>query len=392
MLTTKMYDGIPIFNPSEDEAPSLLDFGLIASVRKISIDEFMERPSVFITNDPIQRTSEVWNAAQTTVLALSLIEKVDIGNIKVQKISNEKAKRKNFVVIDGSQRLTNIKVIRRNQVTFVELDNFVQDENGKQVYLEDGVTPKKIRGAFVLVEVDNDEDESIAEASKFYYNIAGLTFKELPHAFQRTINSYNLTIEEYEFTDPDIKKTLFHRWNHGTALNAAELRKVYMDEDLLNAQNTLKDLPVIQSGLSPTDIKRDVHSTSALSVLLVIQTNNKTKLTNNVVTNKMHSISPGIVKETLKAAECLNNIYLSIEDEKKRKSLFSKYKMIAMVYAIHSTFNEINFPDMSDLLKWIEDYFKEGGHFNDGETVKASQMVSANTQTLLHFKKTFEME
>lgn len=391
MLTTKMYDGIPIFNPSEEEAPTLLDFGLTASVRKISIDEFMERPSVFITNDPIQRTSEVWNPIQTTVLALSLIEKVDMNNIKVQKVSNEKAKRKNFVVMDGSQRLTNIKLIRRNQVTFVDLDNFVQDENEKQVYLEDGITPKKIRGAFVLVEVDN-EDESITEPRRFYYNIAGLMFKDLPHAFQRAINSYNLTIEEYEFTDPSIKKTLFHRWNHGTALNAAELRKVYMDEDLLNAQNTLKEVPVIKSGLSPTDIKRDIHSTNALSVLLVIQTGNKTKLTNNVVTNKMHSISPTIVAETLQATECLNNIYLSIEDEKKRKSLFSKYKMIAMVYAIHSTFNEINFPDMSDLLKWIEDYFKEDGHFNHGESVKASQMISANTETLLHFKKTFEIE
>jgi len=402
MLTTRMNSNIPIYNlVNEDGTPNnelseenLVDFGLLPSTKEATVRDFNSNRRYYITDDPIQRTNKAWDDKQATILTLSMIEQVSMGPIRVQKVYWPSWKKFKYNILDGVQRFTNALRIYKNELVFANLDNYVEDEENPGKSKRDAKgNPIIIKGAFVLVNDQIEENGDIIE-KPYYVNIAGLTYKSLPQAFRYAIDTYKFDVEEYEFNDNEIKKTLFFRWNNGTALNDAELRKVLMDDELIETQNRLKNLPVIQAGLNAKSIDRNASSTSALSIMMIIKTDNNTALGNKKIDMGIHQMEFTVEEQQAlyTVAEFLNDVYLTFTAD-KQKEYFTKNKMISMVYVLYKQYVNGQLPDMEEFKEWISSFYYEGGQFTStAQTTGIKVVRERNTAALESYQNHFKIQ
>lgn len=94
-----------VIRPNEDL--KIADFGVDAVREDMSVSTFMDRQRDFKFNDPIQRNADAWSIQKKSMLIVSAIERVHIGEIKAQVIRENKKKIRN--VIDGKQRCTTLR-------------------------------------------------------------------------------------------------------------------------------------------------------------------------------------------------------------------------------------------------------------------------------------------
>jgi hypothetical protein len=387
MLQTKLDPNIQIV--SAENAKDIYDYGIEFTTKEVSIAQYMERPTVYITNDPIQRNTDRWSDEKASELVLSIIERVKMGPIRVQKVTNTIQKRANFIVIDGAQRLTNIRRFRRNELKLSKLKYLVRDGEDK-IKFDDNGKPVIVEGLFV-----SSFDE---EGNQTYVDISGLTFKDLPPTFQKRFDAEMLNIELYEFDSEEIKKILFTRWNNGEALTRAEKRKSKMSDHLLVGQAELKQMNIFKIGLSALKLSADEQSHSVLQVMAVIHTDNKTGLGHDDIDAIMDQFSPELIEQTKAAGDYLGQVYDVIQKKNLKKSIFNKIfnktKMISMMYVIAKEFERLPTPE--EFANWAEEFYGsdiEQTNFDSSSSTSRSDKVRVrNAIPYGHFKKRFSLQ
>lgn len=280
---------------ANEQDVKIVDFGIESTKEEMSVSQFMERLDVFKFNDPIQRNC-VWNIKKKSLLILSILQNVPIGQVMAQVIRKNQKKYRN--ILDGKQRLTTIR-------------DFV-------------------KGKFALEGVDylqgvDENDESIL------IDVNGLKFEELPKAFQDRIMSLILEIKAFEVGD-DLKPILFYRWNNGEALKTGEKRKAKMDQGLLEFVARVKESKVFTSGLSDSAINRDLHGELVLQCMAVMISNGDTAIDGKTLDT--------LVAEGAFTEEIRNQFELVVQyleqtglEETDAKKVFTRNKLSSMIPA-----------------------------------------------------------
>lgn len=355
MINPETFPELPILKPHDNAADYDLDFGIDVHQEQMSIEQFM-RQDTFLFNDPLQR-NEAWSSNKRSLLISSLLMKVDIGKIKVQVIRKNKKKYRN--VFDGKQRLTTIRSYVKDQWA-IDVGTYILDSN------DDG-----------LVLID----------------ISGLTFSELPQAYQDRILATTINIECYEIDDDRIKADLFYRCNNGEPLNADEKRKAKMPLDLLVKISELMQMDVFQAGMSPNSLKREKHMGTVLQSMAVILTDNNTALSGNAIDQLIdeRKFDDALIEQTKDAAEYLNQVYQQIEDKKTRRMIFSKTKTVSLIYIVNKLLTSGNKMSPEKFKEWcikffVEDYETSGYTASSG-TAKLDRVKTRNNIALKHFEE-----
>lgn len=329
---------LKVVKASEDL--KLYDVGLDSAREDMSVSDFMSRLKTFRFNDPIQRNA-VWGIQKKSLCIVSVIEKVHLGEIKVQVVRENKQKFRN--VIDGKQRTLSIRDYIRNRY---ELKNVPY-----------------IKG------FDENEQEILIDVN-------GLKFEQLPKLFQERIMSYMLEIKTYEI-DEEEKAVLFFRWNNGESLKPSEKRKAKMSLELLSIQAELKEKEVLKAGLSESQINRNANGDTVLQIMALLKTDNQTDIGSSVIDKMVEEdqFTPELIGMAQSAIEYLNESYKRMVSENREKA-FNKVKTISLLYGANYALQ--NNVKEDDFAAWIERFFINeyestgfGTYASSGTTKKA---------------------
>lgn len=327
-------------------------YNIDVSHEEMSVNQFMERLHVFKFNDPIQRNS-VWSIDKKSLLIVSILEEVSIGEIKTQIIRYNKKKYRN--VLDGKQRLTTIRDFVRNRYALKNAFVRCFDEEGIEVKLD----------------------------------ISGMTFEELPQAFKDRILALVLDIKNYDELDDKLKAELFQRWNNGEALKPSQLRKAKMSYDLLFSIAELKQLEVCQAGFSASAVNNDANSDMLLKALAVLKTDNHTALDSKTIDKYLEDESFNIenINELKEIALFLDEAYKQL-DEKVAKKSFGASKTVTLFYVGRKAIEEKITSEL--FAQWIEQFFvteykKTGYAGTSSGTTKIDAVKKRNQIGLDHF-------
>lgn len=326
-----------------------------ATKDEMSVAQFMERLRVFKFNDPIQRNA-VWSIEKKSLLIVSILEEVSIGEVKTQVIRHNKKKIRN--VLDGKQRLTTIRDFVRNR--FALKNAFVKcfDESGEQVHLD----------------------------------VSDMYFSDLPSLYQNRIMALMIDIKSYEDLDDDLKAELFRRWNNGEALKPSQLRKSKMSYDLLYAIAELKQLEVFEAGFSNSAVNNDTHSDMLLKALSVFKTDNNTALDSKTINEFLDNdaFDSNDIQELKELGQYLNNIY-KLLDEKTAKKAFGASKTVTLLYVARKAKEENRSEEA--FAQWMEAFFvkdyRTSGYAVSSGTAKLDSVKRRNSIGLNHYNTYF---
>lgn len=158
-----------------------------------NIKKMYESKQVLSFSHPIQRSSELWDIMQKSLLIHSMLANYPIPNIYVLREDSRQVDDKGkhifiFSVIDGKQRLTNV-------LSF-------------------------LRGEYALS--DNVPDVTIEEET---YSIAGKYFADLDEPVKYELQRYKFEIYLFEECSNDEVEEIFFRLNNATPLTKAQVAK-----------------------------------------------------------------------------------------------------------------------------------------------------------------------
>ncbi|MCU5282547.1 DUF262 domain-containing protein [Bacillus cereus] len=326
-----------------------------ATKDEMSVAQFMERQSVFLFNDPIQRNA-VWTLEKKSLLIVSILEEVSIGEIKTQTIRKSRKKYRN--VLDGKQRLTTIRDYVRNR--YALKDSFVQcfDSEGEEVKMD----------------------------------VSGMFFKDLPEQYQNRIMALILDIKSYEDLDDSKKADLFKRWNNGQALKPSQIRKAMMSYELLHAIAEMKELEFTQAGFSASGLKNDNHSDMLLKALCVLKTQNNTALDSKTIDGFLNqdAFKTEDIHELKELTNYLNESF-KFMDEKHVKKSFGASKSITLIFVAKQAMQDNC--SHEDFAKWIHAVFVKDynhiGYATTSGTTKLESVKRKNVIGLEHYTKFF---
>lgn len=158
-----------------------------------NIKKMYESKQILSFSHPIQRSSELWDIMQKSLLIHSMLANYPIPNIYVLREDSRQVDDKGkhifiFSVIDGKQRLTNV-------LSF-------------------------LRGEYALS--DNVPDVTIEEET---YSIAGKYFADLDEPVKYELQRYKFEIYSFEECSNDEVEEIFFRLNNATPLTKAQVAK-----------------------------------------------------------------------------------------------------------------------------------------------------------------------
>ena len=158
-----------------------------------NIKKMYESKQVLSFSHPIQRSSELWDIMQKSLLIHSMLANYPIPNIYVLREDSRQVDDKGkhifiFSVLDGKQRLTNV-------LSF-------------------------LRGEYALS--DNVPDVTIEEET---YSIAGKYFADLDEPVKYELQRYKFEIYSFEECSNDDVEEIFFRLNNATPLTKAQVAK-----------------------------------------------------------------------------------------------------------------------------------------------------------------------
>ncbi len=164
-----------------------------------NIKKMYESKQVLSFSHPIQRSSELWNNMQKSLLIHSMLANYPIPNVYVLREDSRQVDDKGkpvfiFSVIDGKQRLTNV-------LSF-------------------------LRGEYALS--DNIPDVTIEEET---YTIAGKYYADLDEPVKYDLQKYKFEIYSFEECSNDEVEEIFFRLNNSTPLTKAQMAKAKVGTD-----------------------------------------------------------------------------------------------------------------------------------------------------------------
>ncbi|WCK57435.1 DUF262 domain-containing protein (plasmid) [Aneurinibacillus sp. Ricciae_BoGa-3] len=330
-------------------------FTIDVSRDEMSVAQFMNRLEVFKFNDPIQRNC-VWPIIKKSLLIVSILEEVSIGEIKTEIVRHNKKKFRN--VLDGKQRLTTIRDYIRGRFALVNAFVRCFDADGNQVKID----------------------------------ISGMSFDDLPQHFQERIMALILDIKSYDDLDEKMKAELFQRWNNGEILKPSQLRKSKMSYELLFGIASLKELEVFNAGFSESAVNNDTHSDMLLKALSVLKTDNNTGLDNNTLNRFLDekSFTAENIEELKELGHYLNETYKLLEEKAVKKS-FGASKTVTLLYVARKAKEENR--SYEEFANWIESFFvkdyKKSGYATTSGTAKLDSVKRRNSIGMEHYTTYF---
>jgi hypothetical protein len=321
-----------------------------------SVAQFINLLRCYRFNDPIQRNANAWLIDAKSLLIISILEEISIGEITVQVIRVGKMIYRN--ILDGKQRLTTIRDYVKGKYA-LNSSRFVNgyDEAGELIWV----------------------------------NVNGLYFDDLPQFYKDRILATMLKFDLYEIDD-EMKFELFQRRNNGVALKPAQLRKSIMTYELLSTLAELKDLPVFTAGFTPLAINNDTHADMILKAMAVLITSNNTALGNTDLNKLLEgkAFVPTFLKEFRSISDYVCNAFLLL-DEKSVNRCFGNSKTVALMYVAKIAMSEAR--SYEKFAEWIIQFFvKDYAKSNFGSqsgTAKIDSVRKRNDIIVKHYNHFF---
>jgi hypothetical protein len=295
------------------------EFGYDVSKEELTVDRFMDRLKVFKFNDPLQR-NVVWNLKKKSLLILSILQGIDIGEFKVQIIRRSEMRIRN--VLDGKQRLTTIRDYIKGKFRLEPVGYVLgYDEYGNMVNID----------------------------------VSGLLFEELPPTFQSRIKGLLLIIHAYEVGD-SIKAELFYRWNNGEALTPAEKRIALMDPKLRETIALLKELEIFNFGFPKQSLNRGANSDAIQQGMILLQSDGKAAIGSKAIDDVIADggFDQAIQEQMISVSQFLNEAFRLVP-ESEQKQAFNKTKTVSLIYAASKAI-EANIT-VDAFAEWIVKFF-----------------------------------
>lgn len=325
---------------------------LEVSKDEMSVSQFVERLSVFLFNDPIQRNI-VWDIEKKSKLIASILEDVSIGEIKVEIIRRSKKRFRN--VLDGKQRLTTIR-------------DFLLNKFG----LSEGTLVELVDADGNIVNID----------------LSGAKYEDLPEVFKNKITALILDIKGYEDLTEEKKAELFKRWNNGEALTPTQLRKAKLPLNILVSLASLKSKPVFQAGFSEKSLTKENNQDMLLKAMMVIHSDNNTSLTSKDIDTFINMLNDDILYEFVTLVPYAESVFENIESESVKRKAFGVAKTISFMWVIkHAYTNQIS---TKSVAKWVEAFVDEAadlGYNAKSSTTSKEKVIERNAIALNHFNQ-----
>lgn len=322
-----------------------------------SVEQFIASLANYKFNDPIQRSAGAWSIQAKSLLIVSLLEVISIGEITVQVIRKNKKLIRN--VLDGKQRLTTIRDFVKGKFALSERSYVMAfDKEGNVVWID----------------------------------ISGLYFEELPPFYKRRILATMIKFDLYEIDD-DMKYELFKRRNNGVALTQSQLRKSKMPVDLLVFVAGLMESPIFQAGLTEKAVNSDVHLDLILKAMAVLLTDNNTALSGTALDKLLEEDAyvEGVRNQTVEITNYLNGVF-PLLDEKAASKSFGTSKTISLVYVANTALREGR--DPQQFAEWMNQFFvkdyAKSGYGSTSGTAKLESVKRRNEIIMKHYNNFFQ--
>ncbi|MGU3473181.1 hypothetical protein ACLBWT_18790 [Paenibacillus sp. D51F] len=337
-----------------DEAGWL--FGIDFSREDWTLAKFVERPSIFKFDDPVQRGTDAWDDRKRSEGIASILMNIELGPIKAQKKNLNKTLYRN--VIDGGNRLNSQRDFIKNMYALKE-------------------------GTYIFGQ---QQDERIL------IDLSDCYFKDLPKIFQNRILGYAFQVHLYDMDD-ELKNEMFYRWNNYEAHTTSELKRPHMSAILQSSINNMLKMDFAKIGFKEEHIKRSLHMEPLLGALALMETGNKTNLKEETINELLYQnkFSPETIARANDAAAFLEEVFRHMEmDHKLRKKVFHKKNKATLVYVASLA---IPFqPDPESFAKWAKQFFIEDadhtGYKQSGGDTREGNVQRRNEIAWEHYQQT----
>jgi Protein of unknown function DUF262 len=316
---------------------------------------------------PIQREGLQWDNLQKSLLIHSLAGDYPVPALYsvTEPIKIDGKEKKLYYILDGKQRLTNIKA-------FIKGEYFLHED-----------TPNVI--------IDDEE-----------YELRERTFEELNERVREEIESFSLQIYKMdEITDEEIED-LFFRLNNGTPLSKQQKAKAKMGTEWAKKIRGLVSHEMMQekAKFTPLQIKKADNETAILQTMMLIDDNHELKsISSNDVfkysqTFRGNDDKDALVGEVKKAMDYINLAF----DDKEPVLLKKVHLPMTMLTALYALENEIHPLEFS---KWRDEFKKslkekEGSlptdykEYSGAGSVKGDRTLGRVTEMKKHMDLYFE--
>lgn len=223
-------------------------------MKKSSLNFSVKQFSTMVTGGtisfdyPIQRAGGQWDDAQKSLLIHSLLADFPVPaiySVTEKAVINDKEKNV-YYVLDGKQRLTNI-------TDFIS-DKFKLYDEFPKVMIDDGIEEKE-------------------------YDIAEMSFSEMPEPVQDKLLSFSLQIYKLEDTTDEEIEELFFRLNNGTPLTKQQKARAKMGADTAQKVKSLTEHPFMKKNahFTPSQIKRAFDEATLIQSMMLLDDNHEFK-------------------------------------------------------------------------------------------------------------------
>lgn len=272
---------------------------------------------------PIQRTGNQWDLLQKSLLIHSLAEDFPVPSLYT--ITEEKeieGKKKNiYYILDGKQRLTNIK-------------NFLQND-------------------YIL-----HEDTPDAEIDGEKYKLASKSYDDLDEEVRDKIDSFMIQIYKLEETTDEQIEELFFRLNNGTPLSKQQKAKAKMGMDWAIKIKDLTNHELMRDKASFTELqkrKADDETVILQTMMLLDEEYDLKSISSNDVFKYAQTLRDNkekfeIIDQVKKAMDYLNTAFEEKESVLLKKIHFPMTLLTALK-AIELEIHPMKFSDWKDEFK-----------------------------------------
>lgn len=252
---------------------------------------------------PIQRAGEQWDNMQKSLLIHSIISDYPVPPLYTITEPSEDGKKTIFQVLDGKQRLTNIR-------------DFLKGE----YFLNESIPPVYIDGKKEI--------------------LAGMTFDELSEDAQDAIRDFNLDLFKLEEATDEEIEDMFYRLNNGTPLSKQQKAKAKMGRDWANKIQDLVNHNFVKNKASftPLQIRKADHETALLQTMMLVDENHELKsISSNDVFEYTKTFKDdaknkeAIVKKLIGVMDYLDNAFEAKESMLLKKVHFPMTMLTAMM-------------------------------------------------------------
>ncbi|RRJ54971.1 hypothetical protein EHV15_35980 [Paenibacillus oralis] len=328
-------------------------FGIKFQSEDWTLDEFLERQNLFKFDDPVQRGTDAWSSRKRSEGIASILMRIELGPIKVQKISHNKKLYRN--VIDGGNRLASQRAYIKNEWALDPETYIFGELNGEKILID----------------------------------VSGAYFNDLPKMFQRRITGYSFQVHLYSMDD-EMKNEMFYRWNNYEPHTSSELKRAHMSAIMQETVNNALKMNFTKIGFKDWRVNRSQHMEPLLQGFALIETNNQTSLKEDVINDMLikNKFSPKTLLLVSKITPFLEEVCLTFEETKLAKKIFHKKHKPTLLYVASQAPKDL---PVEVFAAWANKFFiediAESGYNNFGGDTRESNVQKRNEIALNHFKE-----